>query len=114
MTSSRITEIRAIFKEGKRGAVIEAGEDCFAELVRLKSKLPGSGGFPLHDVMAEAERRQWKPGAAENFFDHYEMVGWVYGKSRHPIRKLGAAMSTWERNSKNGSSPLPAKKTYGL
>jgi len=35
---------------------------------------------------------------AEAMFDHYEMVGWVYGKSRKPIKDWKAAVRQWRRN----------------
>ena len=32
------------------------------------------------------------------FFDYYEKVGWVYGKSKLPIKDWKACVRTWERN----------------
>lgn len=44
---------------------------------------------------------------AQQFFDHYEMIGWVYGKDRKPIKDWKAAVRTWARNeSKFGSNSL--------
>ena len=44
---------------------------------------------------------------AQQFFDHYEMIGWVYGKDRKPIKDWKAAVRTWVRNeSRFGSNSL--------
>jgi hypothetical protein len=32
------------------------------------------------------------------FLDHYEMVGWVVGKARAPMRSWRAAVRVWQRN----------------
>lgn len=37
---------------------------------------------------------------AEKFLAHFEMVGWVYGKSKHPIKDWKAACVTWKKNMK--------------
>ena len=34
----------------------------------------------------------------ENFWDYYEMVGWVVGKARKPMKSWQAAVRTWERH----------------
>lgn len=45
--------------------------------------------------------------SAQQFYDHYEMIGWVYGKDRKPIKDWKAAVRTWVRNeSKFGSNSL--------
>lgn len=36
---------------------------------------------------------------AQQIFDHYEMVGWVYGRGHNPIKDWKAAVRTWNRNS---------------
>lgn len=33
----------------------------------------------------------------QDFFDHYETVGWVYGKDKKPIKNWQAAVRTWEK-----------------
>lgn len=35
---------------------------------------------------------------AQTFIDHYEMCGWVIGKSRKPMKDWKAAVRTWEKN----------------
>lgn len=34
----------------------------------------------------------------DRFFDHYEMVGWVTGKARAPMKNWKAAVRQWRRN----------------
>lgn len=31
-------------------------------------------------------------------YHHFEMVGWVYGKSKHPVKSWKAALVTWKKN----------------
>lgn len=38
---------------------------------------------------------------AQQIYDHYEMVGWKYGKGHQPIKDWKAAVRTWVRNSAN-------------
>lgn len=38
--------------------------------------------------------------AGSDFFNHFEMVGWVYGKSHHPIKDWKRALVTWKKNYK--------------
>ena len=33
----------------------------------------------------------------EEFCDHYEISGWVYGKNRTPIKSWQACVRTWKR-----------------
>lgn len=40
---------------------------------------------------------------AESFIDHYEMVGWVVGKARTPMKKWKNAVNVWLRNSRKWS-----------
>jgi len=35
---------------------------------------------------------------AERFYDHYEMIGWVVGKGRAPMKDWRAAVRQWRRN----------------
>ena len=52
--------------------------------------------------------RTFKPQA---FIDHYEMVGWVVGKSRMPMVSWKAAVRTWQRNQAEwAGQPLPGAK----
>lgn len=48
---------------------------------------------------------------AERFIAHYEMVGWVYGKARTPIKSWKAAVTTWAKNEASFSaSSAPARR----
>lgn len=40
---------------------------------------------------------------AEAFLNHYEMVGWVCGRNRLPMKDWKAAVRLWERNQKQWS-----------
>lgn len=107
MTSTRLTELTAIFATGKRSEVIAAGAELIEAVQALQKKQfdrkskeyerRSSVAPTLAQVMEYAHELGLKEGEAENFFDHYEMVGWVYGKSRHPIKKWKAAMNKWHR-----------------
>lgn len=35
---------------------------------------------------------------AQKFYDHYELVGWVYGKGHQRVKDWKAAVRTWVRN----------------
>ena len=60
----------------------------------------------LEEVKAYCEERTNEIDAQE-FLDHYDKIGWVYGKNRIPIKDWKACIRTWERNSKQ----QPKKKT---
>lgn len=111
MVASRIKELRELAATGAQGKKSAAITELCDALQARQKRQEAAKGFSLSEVMVMAERRKWKPGAAEAFYDHYEMVGWVYGKCRHPIKKLSAAMSTWERSAKNGSAPVEGKQS---
>lgn len=46
----------------------------------------------------------------QKFMDHYESVGWVYGKSRHPIKDWRAAVRIW-KNREVKKEPLRIQGT---
>jgi len=50
------------------------------------------------------------------FFDHYEMGGWVYGKSRTPIKDWKCAVRKWKANARNafGNNGNEEKKEFVL
>lgn len=120
MKSSRLTEIRELAEHhnGKGSKCVEMLLECVAEIKTLQKRLYDRtvpNAPTLSEVMQFAERNKWPAGQAEEFFDHYEMVGWVYGKSRHPIRKPEAAMRRWARSFHcvNGTKPGIGNK-YGV
>lgn len=43
---------------------------------------------------------------AEYFFDKMEIVGWVYGKNKAPVKDWKAVIRTWERYSKDQNGHL--------
>ena len=59
----------------------------------------------LEEVKAYCEERNNKIDPCA-FFDYYEKVGWVYGKSKIAIKDWKACVRTWERNNKNSGSDI--------
>ena len=49
----------------------------------------------LKEYAAEIGFKTFDPQA---FLDHYEMVGWVVGKSRTPMKSWRPAVRVWQRN----------------
>lgn len=51
----------------------------------------------------------FKNSASENeglkFWEYYEMVGWVVGKARKPIKNWEMAAHRWIKNNSNGNQP---------
>ncbi len=47
---------------------------------------------------------------AEEFFDKYEIVGWVYGKYNTPIKSWKGVVRQWQRWHKGHSNNLSAGK----
>lgn len=52
----------------------------------------------FEELLAYSKEIQFYAFDAERFIDHYEMVGWVTGKSRTPMKNWQAAVRTWKRN----------------
>ena len=48
----------------------------------------------------------------QQFIDHYESVGWVYGKSKHPIKDWKAACRNWRsfESKQAGRQPLKTQE----
>jgi hypothetical protein len=61
----------------------------------------------LRAYAAEISYTDFDPTA---FLDHYEMVGWVCGRHRTPMRNWQAAVRTWRRLSGQWS-PKPKVET---
>jgi|GEM_PF-3653930 len=62
----------------------------------------------VEEVGAYCRERQNRVDA-QAFIDHYETVGWVYGKGSKPIKDWKACVRTWEARDKNtGLRPEPA------
>lgn len=104
MTAARLAEIREMAEKHRgKGKCVEMLLECCAEIERQRRR--DKAKFVLSDVMKEAETMQWPSELAEAFHDDYAKVGWVYGKSRHPIVSLPAAMRTWKRNHDKWTAP---------
>ena len=63
----------------------------------------------LAECVAYFEAKGSTSEAAENFFDHYEAIGWLQGKAKAPIRKWENAASRWIRTSQ-GPGRQPEQK----
>lgn len=65
----------------------------------------------VHEYMIEKGLNNYEE--AENFIDHYEMVGWVVGKARTPMKKWKSAVNVWVRNAKKwGREDEKSKRSY--
>lgn len=50
---------------------------------------------------------------AQAFIDHYQAIGWVYGRDRKPIKDWKAAVRTWENNRRDGGTSWSGGGTGG-
>lgn len=57
---------------------------------------------PTAEEVKEYATSKGYPNYAAPFLDHYEMVGWVYGKSKHKIKDWKAAYRRWVSTEKTG------------
>ncbi len=62
------------------------------------------------EVAAYAAEIQYKDLNPDQFLDHYEMVGWVVGKTRTPMKSWKAAVRTWKRNADLWAAENPSQK----
>jgi hypothetical protein len=53
------------------------------------------------DLLAYAREIGFRGFDAGRFLDHYEMVGWVTGRNRAPMRDWKAAVRLWRRNARD-------------
>ena len=51
----------------------------------------------LEDLQAYGREIGFSGFDAQAFLDHYEMVGWVVGKSRTPMKSWRPAVRVWQR-----------------
>lgn len=109
MIQTRISQLRIPNPKLTRGEAQDIINECLDEIVKLQ-KRRDKPKFTLREVLIEAERMKWPSGLAEQCHDDYEKVGWIYGKSRHPIVSLPAAMRTWRRNHEKWN-PTPSAKS---
>jgi hypothetical protein len=49
----------------------------------------------------------------ERFVDHYESIGWVYGKAKTPMTDWKAAVRVWERNQRTSDNTPQYKHRNG-
>jgi len=67
--------------------------------IRNKENTKAYPVLPSRDQVLEYFKTQGAQGA-EKFFEYYEMVGWVTGPSKKPIKKWQMAASGWIRRNK--------------
>lgn len=120
MKAERLAEIKAAAEKhaGKGSKCVAMLLECVTEIERLqkpkrRTLIRSAAINPtLEQVKQLAQLRGWPDGQAEKFFAHYEAIGWVYGKHRHPIKSLTALMNTWSlREKKPDAKP---KRDYGI
>ena len=69
----------------------------------IKDNIQKKGTIPNKDeVVLFFSNTLAAPQEAIPFWEYYEMVGWVVGPSRKPIRKWTMAAHRWVKNNKNG------------
>jgi hypothetical protein len=61
----------------------------------------------VQELRAYAVEIGWPECDAERFLDHYDMVGWVVGKARIPMKDWKAAVRLWRRNQREWKSEQP-------
>jgi len=86
-------------KSGKKpGKPVPDGTSTPGESNIRKKKAPKAKVFKppsVEEVAAYCNERKNEVDPIA-FLNHYETVGWVYGKSRHPIKDWKKAVHTWE------------------
>ena len=94
MTESEVCEAlkRAVCESGvcDRLRVLED------KVKRLEARaVPARKPENYEDVKEEFGRKGGGFGQAEKFWNHYQMVGWVTGKTHAPLKDWRAAVSQW-------------------
>lgn len=101
MKPDRVEELEMLANTGQQGQKSEAIRELCAAIRESKKRRTRRKQKPiiprLSDVMRYAERLKWPAGLAEEFFDRYEQVGWVYGPHRIPIVDFEATMRSFKR-----------------
>lgn len=65
----------------------------------------------LEMVKLQASKIGLPPREAEKFWHHYEMVGWVWGRGRLPIKNWHSALQGWKLHWQDGAGIKPKAKT---
>ncbi len=75
------------------------GKDSIGKDSIVGAKAPKKPTFtkPTLDEIKEYAKERGYNLDAEKFFDYYEMVGWVVGKTRKPMKSWKSAVNTWMR-----------------
>lgn len=98
MTSTRLTELRALAATGAQGQKSEAIRELCDEVAKLQRRRDAAKGPTLSEVMEYAKEIGLNSGEPENFFDYHTARGWKMGKL--PMRDFKAAMRLWKRKCK--------------
>lgn len=74
----------------------------------------------VEEVRQYADKLGYAGFDAERFWDHFDMVGWVWGKGKaaKPIKNWQAAVRQWRRNDlrayANNPTPIPTQRQRAL
>ena len=98
------TEIEHLFFTGVKSSIDASVQNM--KNGTLGGRKPNTFIKPtLEEIKAYCDERKNKVDPSA-FFDYYEKVGWVYGKSKIAIKDWKACVRTWERNDKNSTDIL--------
>lgn len=66
----------------------------------------------IKEIQQYLDEKEIYSFTAEQFFYHYETVGWVYGKNRTPVKSWKGCVQTWvQRSGKGKPKKEPGKPT---
>ena len=90
------TEIEHLFFTGVKSSIDASVQNM--KNGTLGGRKPNTFIKPtLEEIKAYCDERKNKVDPSA-FFDYYEKVGWVYGKSKIAIKDWKACVRTWEKN----------------
>lgn len=110
MTHDRIEALEVLANSGQQGKKSEAIRELSAEVRKLQRRRDPIKGPTLPEVLVAASKMKWVDGLAEEFYDRYRQVGWVYGRHKLPIVDFEAAM----RNFKRGKDKFDKPRAAGI
>jgi len=96
---TELAEIKAILLALANSQVVSSSEET-KSLIKAVLRLTPSVLFrhPTASEVTEYAKSLDYELDGESFIDHYDAVGWVYGKSRKPVKSWKACVRTWCRS----------------